>query len=352
MPVLQRPIGTTRDGITVERFTLRGDGGVEVDVLTYGGTLAALRAPDAAGVVGDVVLGFDSLEPYLGTHLYMGSLVGRYGNRIAGGRFRLGDREYRLACNNGPNHLHGGPGGFHRQVWGAEALDGAHPAVRLRYLSRDGEEGYPGNLDVTVTYTVAGDELRIDYLATTDQETVVNLTSHAYFNLSGGGDILGHLVEIPAARFVPVGPTLIPTGELRPVAGTPLDFRVPTAVGARIGDDDEQLRNAGGYDQTWALDKTPGELGLAARVTDPASGRVLEMLTTEPGVQLYTGNVIAGELLGHGGQTYARHSGLCLEAQHFPDSPNQPAFPSTTLRPGETYRQTTVYRLALAAKLV
>ncbi|MBX0326412.1 galactose mutarotase [Oscillochloris sp. ZM17-4] len=348
MPILQRPIGTTRDGIAVERFTLRGDGGVEADILSYGGTLAALRAPDQAGAVGDVVLGFDSLDPYLGFHPYLGSLVGRYANRIAEGRFRLGGRAYALACNNGPNHLHGGPGGFHRQVWGAQALDdGPHPALRLHYLSRDGEEGYPGNLDVTVTYTLAGGELWIDYLATTDQETVVNLTNHAYFNLSGGGDILGHVLEIPAARFVPVGPTLIPTGELRPVAGTPLDFRAPAAVGARIGADDEQLRSAGGYDHTWVIDKPPGELGLAARATDPASGRALEVLTTEPGVQFYAGNMIEGGLVGRGGQTYIRHSGLCLEAQHFPDSPNQPAFPSTALRPGDTYRQTTIYRLGL-----
>jgi aldose 1-epimerase len=349
MTITQRPVGATREGVAVERFTLRGDGGVEADILSYGGTLAALRAPDAAGRVGDVVLGFDSLGPYLGAQPYLGALVGRYANRIAGGRFSLGGREHTLARNNGPNHLHGGPGGFHRRVWGAEPLGGgAHPALRLRYLSRDGEEGYPGNLEVTVTYTLAGDELQIDYTATTDRETVVNLTNHAYFNLAGGGDILGHLLEIPATRFTPVGPTLIPTGELRPVAGTPLDFRAPTMIGARIGADDEQLRNAGGYDHNWALDKSPGELGLAARATDPASGRALEVLTTEPGVQFYAGNMIEGDLAGRGGERYARHSGLCLEAQHFPDSPNQPGFPSTALRPGETYRQTTIYRLGLA----
>lgn len=349
MPITHEPIGTTHDGITVERFTLRGDGRVEAEILTYGGTLAALRAPDRDGNLGDIVLGFDSLEPYLNWHPYLGSTVGRYANRIAAGRFSLGGHEYVLAKNNGENHLHGGPGGFHRQVWGATPRDtAAGPSVELRYLSPDGEEGYPGNLDVTVIFTLAGDELQIDYTASTDRDTVVNLTNHAYFNLAGGGDILGHQIAIAASRFVPVGPSLIPSGELRGVAGTPLDFRAPAPIGARIGDDDEQLRNAGGYDHTWVIDKAPGELALAARVSDPASGRVLEMLTTEPGVQFYSGNMIQGGLVGRGGQTYVRHSGLCLEAQHFPDSPNQPAFPSTALRPGETYRQTTIYRLTIA----
>jgi aldose 1-epimerase len=296
-----------------------------------------------------VVLGFESLEPYLNVHPFLGSLVGRYANRIAKGRFRLGEREYALACNNGPNHLHGGPGGFHRQVWAAQPFDSMQgPGVELRYLSRDGEEGFPGNLSVTVTYTLVGDALRIDYLATTDQDTVVNLTNHAYFNLAGGGSILGHVMQIPAARFVPVNEVLIPTGDISEVGGTPLDFREPMVIGAHIDADDEQLRRAGGYDHTWVLDKATDELALAARVTEPTSGRVLEVYTTEPGIQFYAGNMMEGGLVGRGGQEYVRHSGLCLEAQHFPDSPNQPTFPSTALRPGETYRQTTIYRLSLA----
>ncbi|NTV65773.1 MAG: galactose mutarotase, partial [Oscillochloris sp.] len=222
MPIFQRPFGLTADGSPIECFTLRSDDGVEAEILSYGATLAALRGPDRTGVVGDVVLGFDRLEPYLGAHPYLGSLVGRYANRIADGRFRLGDHTYTLACNNGPNHLHGGPSGFHCQAWAARPLATPYPAVELRYLSRDGEEGYPGNLDVTVTYTLAGRDLRMDYVATTDRETVLNLTNHAYFNLAGGGDILGHVLEIPSERVVAVGPTLIPTGELRLVAGTPL----------------------------------------------------------------------------------------------------------------------------------
>jgi aldose 1-epimerase len=345
MPILYESVGVTGDGTSVERFTLRGAAGVEADILSYGGTLAALRAPDRAGKIGDVLLGFDRLEPYLGPQPYLGSLVGRYANRIAEGRFRLGEHQYTLARNHGQHHLHGGPGGFHRQVWAARVLDRANPALELRYLSRDGEEGFPGNLDVIVTYTLAGSALRIDYVATTDQETVLNLTNHAYFNLAGGGDILGHELYIPAERFVAVGPGLIPTGELRPVVRTPLDFRMPTLIGARIGTADAQLRLAGGYDHTWVLNKPPGQLGLAASLSEPTSGRVLEVLTTEPGLQFYAGNMIEGGLVGHGGQRCAAHSGLCLEAQHFPDSPNQPAFPSTRLRPGQTYRQTTIYRL-------
>ncbi len=349
MPVTRQPIGITPDGITVERFTLHGYARIEADILTYGGTLVSLRSPDRNGVMGDVILGFDSLDAYLGVHPYLGALVGRYANRIAGGRFHLGDHEYVLARNNGPNHLHGGPGGFHRQVWHAQTFELPEgPGVELHYLSRDGEEGFPGNLSVTVTYTLAGAALRIDYLATTDRETVLNLTNHAYFNLAGGGDILGHVLQIPAEHIVPVDETLIPTGELAKVAGTPFDFRKPTLVGARIGVDDEQLRRAGGYDHTWVIDKAPGELGLVARLTEPSSGRMLKVITTEPGVQFYTGNMIECGMAGRGGQTYTRYSGLCLEAQHFPDSPNQSSFPSTILRPGNVYRQTTIYWLSLA----
>lgn len=348
MQLIYQPFGSTNDGTPVEHFLLRSDSGVEAEILSYGGTLAALRAPDRSGMVGDVVLGFDSLAPYLGFHPHLGSLVGRYANRIAGGCFHLSEHAYTLACNSGIHHLHGGPGGFHRKVWQAqpyETPDG--PAIALNYVSPDGEEGYPGNLRVTVRYTLAGNELRIAYTARTDQETVVNLTNHAYFNLAGSGDILGHMLEIPASHVVAVDSSLIPTGKLRSVTGTPLDFRTSTTIGARINNDDEQLRYAGGYDHTWVIDKTPDELGLAARLSDPASGRVLEVLTTEPGIQFYAGNMMEGGLVGRGDQHYMPHSGLCLEAQHFPDSPNQPGFPSTTLLPGATYRQTTIYRLKL-----
>lgn len=314
--------------------------------MTYGGTLLALRVPDRDGVLGDVLLGFDTLEPYLGEHPYFGALIGRYGNRIARGRFVLDGQTYMLATNNGPNHLHGGPNGFHRQVWEAREAAGTEGSgLALLYRSRNGEEGYPGNLFVTVAYTLTDqDELRIDYTATTDRATIVNLTNHAYFNLAGGGDILGHELELAAARFVPVDPTSIPLGELRPVAGTPMDFTTPTPIGAKLDTSDRQLAYSGGYDHTWVLDKGDGVLGFAGRLFDPGTGRSMEVHTTQPGVQFYSGNFLDGSLAGKGGVRYQKHAGLCLETQHFPDSPNQPAFPPTVLRPGEEYRHTTIYR--------
>jgi aldose 1-epimerase len=346
MPISRQIFGTTSDGTTIERYTLTNAHGLEADILTYGGTLAALRVPDRDGALGDVVLGFEALAPYLGAHPFFGSLIGRYGNRIANGRFELNGATYDLPRNDGPNHLHGGPNGFHRQVWRASA-DG--PGLELSYLSRDGEEGYPGNLTVTVVYTLTDDDaLRIEYTATTDRDTVINLTNHAYFNLAGRGDILGHEIEVAATRFLPIDATLIPIGELRPVRGTPLDFSAPTPIGARIAADDEQLRYGMGYDHTWVPDKPPGVLALAARVYEPTTGRLMEVSTTQPGIQFYSGNMLDGSLTGKGGQVYARHSGLCLETQHFPDSPNQPRFPSTVLRPGQTYRQTTIYRFGVA----
>jgi aldose 1-epimerase len=346
MPISRTPFGQTAAGEAVDLYTLTNAAGLEVRVATYGGTLVALLAPDRDGNLGDVLHGFDSLAGYLGDHPYFGSLIGRYGNRIARGRFELDGATYALPVNNGENHLHGGPGGFHRRVWRASV---AGDTLGLTYVSADGEEGYPGRLTVAVAYTLTdAGELRIAYAARTDAPTVLNLTNHAYFNLAGGGDILGHELQIDAAEFIPVDENQIPTGELRPVAGTPMEFTAPTPIGARIGDDDEQLRfGNGGFDHTWVL-SSAGDLGRrAARVREPGSGRVLEVYTTQPGVQFYSGNFLDGSLRGKGGVAYAKHSALCLETQHFPDSPNQPAFPSTVLRPGERYYQTTIYKLGV-----
>jgi aldose 1-epimerase len=320
--------------------------------MTYGGTLTSLRVPDRDGALGDITLGFDTLALYLGEHPYFGALIGRFGNRIAGGQFTLNGVTCTLARNDGPNHLHGGPQGFHRAIWSAREHESAEgPSLELRYLSRDGEEGYPGNLDVTVIYTLTNQNtLRIDYAATTDRDTVINLTHHAYFNLGSGSDILGHELQLDGTRFLPIDETLIPLGELRPVRGTPMDFNTPTPIGQRIAADDEQVRRGHGYDHTWVLDKPAGALGRAARLYEPHSGRVLEIHTTEPGIQFYSGNMLDGSLTGKGGARYTRNSGLCLETQHFPDSPNQPQFPSTVLRPGETYRQTTIFQFGVQAK--
>ena len=346
MSLTQQAFGTA-DGTPIELYTLQNENGMAADIMTFGATLVALRVPDRAGQAGDVVLGFEDFASYTGAHPYFGAVIGRYGNRIAQGRFSLNGQSYTLAQNNGTNNLHGGPLGFDRVVWRAEpGAEGAEPSLTLRYTSPDGDQGFPGTLEATITYTLGTDNtLRLDYSATTDQDTVVNLTNHSYFNLAGGGDILGHIVELPATRFVPVSADLIPTGELQPVAGTPMDFRIPTAVGAHIGDDDGQLHAAGGYDHTWVLDRGDETgLVLAARVSEPSSGRVMEVLTTEPGVQFYSGNFLDGTLAGKRGQRYERNTGLCLETQHFPDSPNQPQFPSTILRLGETYRSSTVFR--------
>jgi aldose 1-epimerase len=296
------------------------------------------------------VLGFDDLQGYLASRACFGAIVGRYGNRIAGGRFTLGGRTYVLARNDGENHLHGGVRGFDKMVWAARPLaDPAGVALELRHLSRDGEEGYPGNLDVVVTYRLTEDDaLEIDYRATTDRATICNLTHHGYFNLDGGNDILGHQLALRASRFTAIGAGLIPTGELRDVAGTPMDFRTATAIGARIGARDDQLALAGGYDHSWVLDRAVEGLLPAATLLGPVSGRILEVLTTEPGLQFYSGNFLDGTVRGKGGRLHGFRSGLCLEAQHFPDSPNQPRFPSTTLRPGESYRSSTVYRFSVA----
>ncbi len=337
----------------MQLYTLRNSKGVEASITNYGAILVSLKVPDRNGNLADVVLGFDSLDGYLGEHPYFGAVIGRYGNRIAGGRFVLDGVEYKLARNNGENHLHGGVRGFDKAVWSVKKprADG-DAGVELTYLSEDGEEGYPGSLTATVRYTLTGDnELRLDYEATASKPTVVNLTNHSYFNLAGAGngDILAHRVRINADNFTPVDQGLIPTGELRPVTGTPFDFRQPHAIGERIGGKDQQLVFGKGYDHNFVLNGSAGSLRSAARVTEPGSGRVVEVLTTEPGVQFYTGNFLDGTIRGKGGAAYGHRYGFCLETQHFPDSPNQPQFPSVVLRPGAKYQSTTVYKFSAEA---
>jgi aldose 1-epimerase len=346
-----RPWGKTTTGEGVELFTLRNAKGVEARITSFGGTLVSLKAPDRSGRLGEVTLGFDGPEPYIKGSPFFGSLVGRYGNRIGGGQFTLDGAVYSLPKNNGPNTLHGGTRGFDKVLWKGHEEKGPNgPGVALTYVSPDGDQGFPGTLTAKVVYSLneAG-ELRIEYEAVTDKPTVVNLTNHAYFNLKGSeGDVLGHVLFLDADRFTVVGPGLIPTGELRSVSGTPFDFRKATAIGARIGDKDAQLELGGGYDHNFALNGEAGTLRLVARATEPGSGRVLEVLTTEPGVQFYSGNFLDGSVIGRGGQAYKKRYGFCLETQHFPDSPNQPSFPSTVLRPGQTYRTTTIYRFTVA----
>ena len=348
--ITKEAFGKTDDGTLVDIYTLRNASGMEARITTYGGILVSLKVPDAKGKLDDVVLGFDTLAEYLKGHPYFGALVGRYGNRIAKGKFTLGGKEYTLAVNNGPNALHGGLKGFDKAVWSAKAVDAkGGPALELSYISKDGEEGYPGTLSVRVVYTLTSrNELKIDYAATTDKDTVLNLTHHSYFNLAGAGsgDILQHVVTINADRFTPVDKDLIPTGQLRSVKGTPLDFTRPTPVGARIDQDDEQIKFGGGYDHNWVLNGGGGKLSLAARVTEPSSGRVMEVLTTEPGMQFYCGNFLDGTNIGKGGKAYKKRYGFCMETQHFPDSPNHPEFPTAVLKPGQTYTHTTVYRFS------
>jgi aldose 1-epimerase len=344
--VTSAPFGKTPAGVPVHVYTLRNANGMEARILDYGGTIVSLTAPDRSGHYADVVLGFDSLEGYLKpNNPYFGAMIGRYGNRIAHGKFELDGVTYKLATNDGPNTLHGGKVGFDKVVW--KVTKSGATQLELSYLSHDGEEGYPGNLQVTALYTLTPDNtLRLDYTAVTDKATPVNLTQHSYFNLRGHGDILAHVLQIPASRFTPVDSTLIPTGELRPVAGTPFDFRQPTPIGARINASDEQLTNGKGYDHNWALDKPPGQLGVVARVSEPETGRVLEVSSTEPGLQFYSGNFLDGSNKGKGAVAYARRSGLALEPQHFPDSPNHANFPSVILKPGDTYRHTISYKFS------
>jgi len=349
--ITKKPFGKLPDGREVELYVLTNHSGMQVSITTYGGIITALTAPDRRGHFADVVLGFDRLDPYLAGHPYFGAIVGRYANRIAKGSFTLDGETYALAVNSNDNHLHGGTTGFDKILWRAQSRSTPEgPQLALGYVSPDGEEGYPGRLDVTVTYTLTHDNsLRIDYRAATDKPTSVNLTNHSYFNLAGqgSGSTLDHRVSIDADRFTPVDVGLIPTGELRRVRDTPMDLREPIAIGARIDDNHEQLRFAGGYDHNWVLNKGEAELSLAARVLEPTTGRVMEVLTREPGVQFYTANFLDGSLSGKEGAVYARRCALCLETQHFPDSPNRPEFPSTILRPGDRYDTTTIYRFSI-----
>ena len=345
----REPWGKTAAGEAVELYTLTNAKGAEAKITTYGGIVVSLKVPDRAGAMGDVVLGFDNLDSYLQQPPppYFGALIGRYGNRIGKAKFTLNGIEYTLAKNNGENHLHGGRRGFDKVVWNAKG--GPGESLELNYLSKDGEEGYPGNLSATVTYTwTDNNELKIDYIATTDKDTVVNLTNHSYFNLAGQGegDILSHQVTIQAEKFTPVDKGLIPTGELKSVAGTPFDFRSPKAIGERIDLKEEQLELGHGYDHNFVLSNPGGGPQQAAKVTEAKSGRVMEVLTTEPGLQFYTGNFLDGTIHGKGGKVYGRRAAFCMETQHFPDSPNKPDFPSTVLKPGGRYQTTTVYRFS------
>ena len=347
--ITREPFGTAPDGEAVELVTLTNARGVELRAMTYGAIIVSLKVPDRAGQFGDVVLGYDSLAGYVTSSPYFGAVVGRYGNRIAKGKFTLDGTPYTLAVNNGPNALHGGLKGFDKVVWSADTMrTPAGVGIRFSYVSKDGEEGYPGTLTTTVTYTLTdSNEVRIAYEATTDKATPVNLTQHTYFNLAGRGDVLAHVLTLNADRFTPVDSTLIPTGELAPVTGTPFDFTAPHAIGERIGADHQQLKFGGGYDHNFVLTRSDTGLALAAVLKEPSSGRTLEVRTTEPGVQFYSGNFLDGTLTGKGGMVYAHRTGLCLETQHYPDSPNQTAFPSTILQPGETYRSRTVWRFGV-----
>ncbi len=351
--VAREPFGTTSRGEAVSVYTLKNAHGVELRVTNYGGIILSLKVPDRNGRFDDVVLGYDSLADYLRSSPYFGAIIGRYGNRIAQGRFTLDGKTYTLAKNNGSNHLHGGLKGFDKVVWDVAPFKGADSVgLVFRYTSPGGEEGYPGTLQTTVTYTLTSrGELIFDYSATTDRATPVNLTQHSYFNLAGDGkgDILGHVVTLNADRFTPVDSTLIPTGELKSVAGTPFDFHKPTPIGARIDQDDVQLRYGPGYDHNFVLNKSGDarDPTFAARVYEPGSGRVMEIYTTEPGLQFYSGNFLDGTLHGKKGVIYRRRSGFAMETQHYPDSPNKPTFPSTTLRPGESYHSRTIYKFGV-----
>ncbi len=347
--LVRAPFGVLPSGDSVHVYTLTNANGIEARILDYGGIVVSLRTPDRAGTFADIVLGFDSLSDYVKDSPYFGALVGRFANRIARGRFTLDGTSYSLAANNGVNALHGGVRGFDKVVWqGTPVHDSTGVGVVLRHESPDGDEGYPGTLQAQVTYMLTDrNELVIDYEATTDQATPINLTHHSYFNLAGAGDVLGHVLSINADRYVPIDTTLIPTGVLEPVDDSPFDLRANVAIGAKIGTPHQQLTNAKGYDHTFVLNRSGPGLSLAARVVEPVSGRTLDVATTEPGIQLYTGNFLDGSLTGKGGRVYQQRHGFCLETQHFPDSPNQPAFPSTILRPGERYRSTTVYTFAV-----
>ena len=346
--IIKEPFGQTGNGRAVDLYTMTNADGIEVRAMTYGGIILSLKVPDKDGRLGDIVLGYDGLDGYLEENPYFGAIIGRYGNRIGEATFSLDGQDYTLARNNGPNHLHGGLMGFDKVVWDAETFESEDGiGIVFSYTSPDGEEGYPGTLAVQVTYTLTDhDELIFDYFATTDQATPVNLTQHTYFNLAGheAGDILSHSLLLNANRFTPTDEILIPTGEIQNVLNTPLDFTESMAIGARIMEEYDQLISAGGYDHNFVLDREDDGLTLAARVVEPTTGRAMEVLTTEPGIQFYSGNFLDGSITGKDGVVYRRRSGFCLETQHFPDSPNKPEFPTTILRPGDEYHSRTVYR--------
>jgi aldose 1-epimerase len=352
--VTKESFGKTSDGQNVDIYTLTNRRGAEVKITNYGGIITSLKVPDRTGKPDDIVLGFDNLDGYLKGDPYFGAIVGRYANRIAKGRFTLNGRQYTLAVNNGENHLHGGIKGFDKVVWAARPLkvpNGA--ALRLTYLSKDGEEGYPGNLSVKVIYTLTNaDELKIEYWATTDKDTVVNLTNHSYFNLAGqgNGDILNHQLLINARRFTPTDAGSIPTGELKSIKGTPFDFTSAFRIGDRIKDDDQQLKFGKGYDHNFVLNGRMGTLRQAAVVYEPTSGRLMEIWTTEPGIQFYSGNFLDGTLTGKDGKVYQQRYGFCLETQHFPDSPNEPSFPTTVLRRGQQYHTITIHKFKISSR--
>jgi aldose 1-epimerase len=343
--------GVLASGDSVKVYTLKNAAGMEVSIMDLGGTITKWTAPDKDGKFADITLGSNTPQDYLTTTKYLGALIGRFGNRIAKGKFSLDGIEYTLPVNNGPNALHGGLKGFNAVIWKAIPIEGAEPGLKLTYLSKDGEEGYPGNLNVEVVYTLKADNsLTIDYTATTDKNTVVNLTNHAYFNLKGEGkgDILDHEIVLNADKFLPTDAGLIPTGELKPVVGTPFDFTTAHLIGERINDTtDIDIKLGGGYDHCWVFSDQSNKLKSVAMVTEPVSGRTMEVLTTEPAVQFYTGNFLNGSATGKSGVKYERRYGFCLETQHFPDSPNQAAFPTTLLKPGETYKTTTVYKFGV-----
>jgi aldose 1-epimerase len=344
--------GATADGRPLNLVTLRNQSGIEIRISTYGGIILSLSTPDRTGTADDIVLGFDTITPYFDKSPYFGCLIGRYCNRIAKGKFTLDGKTYTLATNNAPNHLHGGKKGWDKVVWTSEPFQNAEGVgTKLSYTSQDGEEGYPGTVKADVTYTLnEKNELTVDYHATTDKPTIINLTQHSYFNLAGAkaADILGHELMLNADQYTPVDATLIPTGELAKVDGTPFDFRTSTKIGARINDANEQLKRGLGYDHNWVVKRQGTALALAARVVEPVTGRTMEITTTEPGIQFYSGNFLDGTITGKGGRVYAHRSGFCLETQHYPDSPNHPTFPSTTLRPGEEYRSRTVFTFGVA----
>jgi aldose 1-epimerase len=346
--VTKQPFGKTSEGTAVDLYSLQ-DGKIDVRIITYGGIVVSLRAPDRNGKLDDIVLGCDSVKEYEKQTAHFGGIVGRYANRIAHGSFQLDGHTYSIPKNDGDNALHGGTRGFDKVVWsGKEIADG----VELTYVSKDGDQGFPGTLTASVRYTLSGSALRIDYSATTDKDTVVNLTNHSYFNLAGQGkgDILGDVLKIHASRMTPVDSTLIPTGELKAVEGTPFDFRTPHAVGERINADDAQLRLGRGYDHNFVLDHAAGELSEAAEVYEPTTGRILKVLTTEPGLQFYTGNFLDGSITGKEGRVYNRRFALCLETQHFPDSPNHLSFPTTELKSGEKFRSVTAYEFSTGSR--